>query len=556
MKIVVLGGYGVFGARLVRLLVHDGHDVVVAGRSQAKADAFAQNVGAQSLYIDRQGDLSALWSVSPDVVVDAAGPFHAYADAPYRLVQACISQGVHYLDLADDAAFCVGISVLDDAAKAAGVFALSGVSSVPAISSAAVAELAKDASQIDTISAAILPGNRAPRGRSVVHSILHQCGLPMDVPIDGAGAAVRCWSAPEVFDLGQGIRRRAWMMAVPDQRLFADAFGARTVLFRAGLELGVMNWALAGYAWLRAKLGFATPEWLVTPLLWIAKRLESFGTDEGGMSVAVTARFPDGWRTRSWRLIAREGEGPFIPAVAARALLRAPQEIAMGARPAVAVASLAEIEAAMTDLAVETEIIEEPIRPMFPQFLGNSFDHLSPAVQAGHAVYGPRRWVGRARVLRGTSLWSRFLAGLFGFPPASDDIDVSVAMTPKDGGELWVRRFGGKAFWSFLKTDNDHMTERFGPLTFTLGLHVSDGQLHFPVLAGRIGPLPLPKVLLPQSIAREFEQDGRFRFDVQLRAPFTGALMVHYLGWLTPEASGLGDGDQQVVERPEALETV
>ena len=553
MKVVVLGGYGVFGARLVRLLIRDGHDVVVAGRSEAKANAFAQEVSAQSLTVDRQGNLAPLWALSPDAVVDAAGPFHAYVDAPYRLAQACIAQAVHYLDLADDAAFCAGISALDEDAKAAGVFILSGVSSVPAISSAAVTALAQGAGEIDTISSAILPGNRAPRGRSVVESILNQCGMPMEVCMDGVTLPVRSWSRPDVFDLGQGMHRPAWMIEVPDHLLFVQAFGARSVLFRAGMELGVMNWGLAAYGWLRAKLRFGTPAWFVSLLLWFAKRLEPFGTDEGGMSVIVTARFPEGWRRRTWRMIAREGEGPFVPAVAARALLRTPQDIIVGARPAVAVVSLAAVESAMFDLAIETEIVEDKIVPLFQQFLGSDFGLLPPAVQAGHAVYGPRRWAGRARVSRGTSLWSRLLARLFGFPPASEDTSVTVAMTPQKGGELWERRFDGKPFWSFLKVQEDRMTEQFGPLTFTLGLHVTDGELHYPVLAGRIGPVPLPKLLLPQSIAKEFEREGRFHFDVQLRAPFTGAPMVHYQGWLVPEALGIGDGDQQVIERPKTL---
>jgi hypothetical protein len=127
-------------------------------------------------------------------------------------------------------------------------------------------------------------------------------------------------------------------------------------------------------------------------------------------------------------------------------------------------------------------------------------------------------------------------------------------MIPKDGGELWERRFGDKPFRSYLKVKEGRMTERFGPFTFMLGLHAADGQLHFPVKAGRLGPLPMPKFLLPYSVAREFAADGRFHFDVALHAPLTGALMVHYQGWLVRAASGLGDGDEQVVEGPKAVE--
>lgn len=536
MKVVVLGGYGVFGARLVRLLKRDGHDVVVAGRSEARAQAFATEVGAQALGVDRQGDLGALWAVAPDAVVDAAGPFHAYGDDPYALARACIDQAVHYLDLADDPAFCAGIGVLDEAARQAGVIALSGVSSVPAISSAAVASLAMGLSEIDAISSAILPGNRAPRGRAVVASILHQNGTPFDTQVDAVPTPVRSWSAPASFDLGQGIVRKAWMVEVPDHRLFGPFFGARTVMFRAGMELGVMNHGLAALSWLRGRLGFGIGGWFVTVMVWLARMLWPFGTDKGGMSVAVTGRGPDGWRHKVWRMVATEGEGPFIPAVAARAILRDLTVVKPGARPALAEVPLSAVEAGMADLAVTIEVLDSPAVPLFMRQLGDAFGQLPDTVQAAHQVYGPRRWAGQARVRRGGSLWTRALAVLFGFPPAADDVPVTVTMTPQAGGEVWERRFGRQVFRSHLREDSGFMTERFGPFTFKLGLRVADAQLHFPVLSGRLGPLPLPRVLLPQSEAREYENNGVFRFDVALRAPLTGGLMVHYEGWLAREA--------------------
>lgn len=528
----MIGGSGVFGSRLVRLLARDEHEVVIAARSAAAAQELAETAGATSMTFDRNGDLNVLWDAQPDVVVDAAGPFHAYGDDRYRLPRVCIAQGVHYLDLADDLAFCAGISVLEAQAQAAGVFVLSGVSSVPAISSAAVTALSVDAITVDTISSAILPGNRAPRGASVVQSILSQCGQPMHVPVDGAIITQRSWSLPESFDLGQGMRRKGWVISVPDQGLFADAFGARTVAFRAGLELGVMNHALAGFSWLRARFGFGAPTWLGRLTLWMSKRLLTFGTDAGGMIVNVIVNTSDGWQRRTWRMRVHSGDGPFIPAVPARVVLRNPQGIAPGARPAVSVVSLAALEQGMEDLAVQTQIAKQDIIPLFPGFLGQDYAELPTAVRDLHDVPAPRRWTGRAKVTRGRSLWARLIAGVFGFPPAADDTPVTVTMTPQDGGELWERQFGTKRFWSFLKVKDGQMTERFGPLTFTLGLHVADGQLHFPVRSGRIGPVLFPRLLLPVSIAREYQAAGRFHFDVALKAPLTGALMVHYQGWL------------------------
>ena len=135
---------------------------------------------------------------------------------------------------------------------------------------------------------------------------------------------------------------------------------------------------------------------------------------------------------------------------------------------------------------------------------------------------------------RGSSLWSRFLGGLFGFPPEADEIDVEVVKTATPQGERWNRRFGSSRFRSFLAATPGGMTERFGPFTFLLGLTVEGAALHYPVKSARVGPLPLPRWLLPVSIAREYEQSGRFCFDVKLHAPVTGDLLVHYQGQLSP----------------------
>ena len=43
-RILVIGGYGGFGARLTRRLIAAGHDVLVAGRSADKAAAFCKRL--------------------------------------------------------------------------------------------------------------------------------------------------------------------------------------------------------------------------------------------------------------------------------------------------------------------------------------------------------------------------------------------------------------------------------------------------------------------------------------------------------------------------------
>src|SRR5450432_3187107 len=111
MKILILGGYGTFGRRLVQLLAHDARLLfIVAGRSREAAEAFCRSMAVRgsisAAAVDRDGTLeTALHTLAPDLVVDASGPFQTYGKNPYRVVKACVALGISYLDLADGSAF-------------------------------------------------------------------------------------------------------------------------------------------------------------------------------------------------------------------------------------------------------------------------------------------------------------------------------------------------------------------------------------------------------------------------------------------------------------------
>ncbi|WP_298494135.1 SDR family oxidoreductase [uncultured Maritimibacter sp.] len=534
MKVLILGGYGVFGSRLAALLVRDGHDVTLAGRSKDTGDAMARELGCKAVVLDRNGDLGPL--ADHEAVVDAAGPFHTYGGEdgadPYRLARAAIAAGTHYLDLSDNAAFCAGIAALDADARRAGVCAISGLSSVPAISSAAVLALAAG-ERPRVIDAAILPGNRAPRGLSVMQSILSQAGQPFPVWRGGRWGRATGWSAPARYTLPGGVTRQGWQIEVPDQSLFPAHFGAETVTFRAGLELGVMRYGLAGFALLRRALTFPVTRPVVRAFKAAADLLAPFGTGCGGMVVSVTTEK----EVRNWRLLAEDGDGPYIPAVAARALLRR-ATLPTGAGPALSTVTLDEIEAAMSDLQVTTERVTRPVTHLFHSVLGAAFDSLPAEIRATHETLDTSRWSGRCTVTRGADLWARLLCGLFRFPPAQNETPVTVTKTVTRRGETWVRRFGRDRFRSHLSARDGVLNERFGPFSFTIGLTVRDAELQYPVIAGRLGPIPLPDWLMPISVAKEHATDGKFHFDVALHAPLTKELMVHYRGILAPAPPG------------------
>ena len=139
-RILIVGGYGAFGARAARRLAREpGYEIVIAGRSKVAASAFADELARTAAAKVSHAILDAVTAraediraLSPTVVINASGPFQAQS---YGLARACIGAACHYVDLADARAFVTGIAQLDREAHAAGVSVISGASSVPGLSS-------------------------------------------------------------------------------------------------------------------------------------------------------------------------------------------------------------------------------------------------------------------------------------------------------------------------------------------------------------------------------------------------------------------------------------
>jgi hypothetical protein len=176
---------------------------------------------------------------------------------------------------------------------------------------------------------------------------------------------------------------------------------------------------------------------------------------------------------------------------------------------------------------------------LYESVLIDAFDQLPEPLRRLHAPNGKLIARGIAQVDGAERLIGRLVAAVMRLPPAGNDVPVSVEITPSPGQERWVRYFSGRRFASVLSaaaTPNG-LTERFGPLRFTLDLPVGpQGVLGMPVRAWRLGPIPLPRWLAPVSIATEdVDEHRRFRFDVEMRLPLGLGRLVRYRGWLVPD---------------------
>jgi saccharopine dehydrogenase-like NADP-dependent oxidoreductase len=140
---MVIGGTGGFGRRLVEgLVASTDFEVVIAARHVGRGRTLAATLDPDrviAIALDRTSvTADILRAHGASIVVDAAGPFQG---ADYRAAQAAIAGGMHYLDLADGRDFVAGFAALDAEARAAGVAALTGASSTPALSCAVLDRL-------------------------------------------------------------------------------------------------------------------------------------------------------------------------------------------------------------------------------------------------------------------------------------------------------------------------------------------------------------------------------------------------------------------------------
>lgn len=365
--IVLIGATGAFGSRLARLLAAI-PDIALTftARSESRATALAHAIRSTTatkctitpLAFSHGKEASQrLAAMKPFLVIDASGPFQT---ASYATAQAAIACGAHYIDLADAPAYVLGFhDALDEAARAAKVAALTGASSTPALSFAAVRALSRGWRAIDDVKIAIYPAGHGDVGRAVVEGVLSYAGAEVAVQRAGGVGTVIGWGGRErvhVKELGTRMRSP---VATSDYALLPALLGVRNVTFYAGLESRLEHYGLNAIAALRRHDILARPQDLAGVLHRVRALSRRFCGQRGGMTVDIEGIDAGGdAATARWQLIAEDGHGPYVPVLAAlaaaRRLLCSRDAVPSGARPAAGDLELAAIEAEMAPFAITT----------------------------------------------------------------------------------------------------------------------------------------------------------------------------------------------------------
>jgi saccharopine dehydrogenase-like NADP-dependent oxidoreductase len=298
-RILVVGASGYFGSLLVEdLLRHTDADVWAAGRGRHGMAELLRRVGPglSGRLTPCVCDLAQPASVEalvPQVraAICAAGP---YQGLPLTLLESCVKHAVPYLDLADDRGFFVKARqrvARQDEARLPAVCV--GWSAVPALSGLLARMAAEGMERLDALFVQIAPGNRSPRNKGTVASLLASLGKSCRLWREGEWRDVPGWSEPRTFPFPLPVGpRRGYIVDVPDHEIFPALFHARRVEFRVGAELSILNHGASALAWLSRRLAiqwapfapWLTPAMGALGLLghdWGAVGVEAFGVEAG-----------------------------------------------------------------------------------------------------------------------------------------------------------------------------------------------------------------------------------------------------------------------------------
>lgn len=373
--ILLLGGYGNFGLKIAKQLCRNkAITLIIAGRDLSKAKYAAdalKDIGQQTInYIAVDSSSPELSEIlrrcGARLVINCAGPFQ---NQNYHVAIACINAGINYIDLADGRDFVCGFSALNEQAKQAGVIAVSGASTVPALSTAVIDTFYSQFSSLEEIDCGISPGNKTERGSATISAILSYTGKPFETWRDSKSIKTYGWQNLRWhrFQKPMGLR---WISDcdIPDLSLYRLRYPRlKSHRFGAGLELDLLHWCMWLMSWF-SRIGLID-NWAkyTSPIKRLSHWFDCLGSNVGGMYLSMSGLDQRDKRLKiTWELLAEAGDGPYIPTLAAVILAKRMAEGRMhgtGAIPCMGLISLSEFYMEFKSLAIRYSIHTKSYEP-------------------------------------------------------------------------------------------------------------------------------------------------------------------------------------------------
>jgi hypothetical protein len=266
-RIVVFGGYGVFGSQVARALSAWGTPLTIAGRNLRQAEALVAALGgdcaAAAADIDR-ADLCRPVLKGHSAAVNCAGPFHRQGTA---LLEACVEAGCHYADICDDRGYVALVRSFGERFTKRDLAAVFGCSSLPGISGAlALRAREGTTARVERVRVTLVIGNKNPKGYAAVQSLVAGLGKPIATP---QGTVFGMCDRELVALPAPFGRRSVFNFNSPEYDLFPSLLGAGAVSVKIGFELRSITHVFGVLACLGSGYGPETADllrWLGSPL--------------------------------------------------------------------------------------------------------------------------------------------------------------------------------------------------------------------------------------------------------------------------------------------------
>jgi hypothetical protein len=188
-----------------------------------------------------------------------------------------------------------------------------------------------------------------------VAAVLSYLGQSIRVWQGGGWSERAGWGDSQVLEFPPKVgRRRVYNCDVPDLELFPTRYGARTVRFQAGLELGLLN-RLVAFSGVLARYGRVNLMNHASFFRRVSLLFYWFGSKNGSLAVFMRGTNANGARVERKIAIVTDDDGPATPCSAAIVLARriiTSGPPLHGAVPCVGLLNLGELLAHMEPLGI------------------------------------------------------------------------------------------------------------------------------------------------------------------------------------------------------------
>jgi hypothetical protein len=325
-RVIVYGGSGFFGRIVVdELLRRTTARIEIASRNshKVKYPGFESRVRFIESDLKDQGSVQRAVA-GAELVIVAAGPFQGM---PVTALQACITEGVPYIDVADDRDFVRrAYALAESTAMQNGMVVIIGCSVVPGLTALLTRFAQATVPRIVQTKICISPGTKRPRGPGSFACLLCTVGQQFTAPASGNESSVVGWTKPErvSFPAPLGDRTCYRVVDIADHFIQPRYFGTETVEFRIGSELRALNVLLSTVRRTRQALKIPAG-WLIPLGRALIHIAAPFGSGGGGVMVEITGYAGEECRSETWCVFSGNGGEriPSIPAaIAANMVLR------------------------------------------------------------------------------------------------------------------------------------------------------------------------------------------------------------------------------------------